>query len=376
MDQLRRVMGGVGSVLSGSARHVLVGGVLAATMGVGVVVVAAGTANSPSESVGSDAGADRGDAPAVGLPEIGDQPGGETNPGDPFAADGSLDAAEFTGADQGVERVVDPVDDTRVVQLGDFGSAELDVSPDGVEVISTELIDGWIIDSKVIVDGETYLIIRRGEELTKITITTGGPDGVAVRTEPFVIPDFSPTTTEPPTTTTEPPADVYEEPAERFTVDAPGIGSFVVERDGDKLTFVGMVSVAAGLDHEIVDDAGWKVVVRFTDGEQITFAKAYLDDDGVIHQSVWVEEVPFEPVYQWVEVPGVGAVQFKLWTDGLIYVKEWHSECCELHDANEGVPGETARVDFEGPDGLWIIDVWSTADGQLEWSVGEVPAYS
>lgn len=356
----------------GKLKVVMVGLVCAVTVGVGAVVLAATSADGPASERDGAVTDDASAAPDLGLAEIGDQPGGEVNLGDP-AADEPEPAVAADAADTGVERVVAEADGPERISLGDLGSVMLGFGPDGIDVIGTELIDGWTVESQVGVDGEIVLIVKRGDDLKAITIREGGPDGVTVAVEPLVIPapPTTTTTTEKPVTTT---TTYVEDPAvaERITVEAPGNGAFVAERIGpEKLAFVGMVTVAAGLEYEVIDDHSWKVVVRFSDGTTDTYAKAYIDDDGSIQQYVWTEPTPMEPVYQWIEVPEVGAVQLKLWSDGLIYVKEWYSECCAFFDTNEGEPGETARVGFEGDGISVVIEAWSTADGQLEWVVDD-----
>ena len=151
----------------------------------------------------------------------------------------------------------------------------------------------------------------------------------------------------------------------------PGKGSFVVEREGDTL-YLGNVTVNEGYDEIVVKSQGWKVHVIFTNGEWDWHAKAFITESGEVEQHFWDEPRPQpepEPVYQWVEIPAVGAVKFKL-HDGLIWVKELHpAEGYGAYDYNGGEPGETARVDFEGEGEIWFVDAWPTESGEIAWEI-------
>ena len=108
--------------------------------------------------------------------------------------------------------------------------------------------------------------------------------------------------------------------------------------------------------------------MAFTAGEWTWYAKALINDNGEIEQHFWDEPKLPDPVYQWVEIPGVGAAKFKLYNNQ-IWVKEMAPAAgFGSWDYNQGAPGATAKVDFEGEGVLWFIDVWINENGEMAWS--------
>jgi hypothetical protein len=331
-------------------------------VGFGAVAMAADDATEvPAIETADGAPVAGDDSPAVELPDIGTAGdiGYEPDPVD----DG--DAAE-PGTVVGDEA---PEEETKVLSLGPLGFAEVDETDEGgFELLHADLTDGWeVVDIDVSDDG-IVLVVKKGDSLKVIRISEGVRDEIDVKIEELVIPTTTTSTTTTTTTTvkpSEPPVVIVD----RFTVTVEGKGSFIVEREGETL-WVGNVTPNEGFDYEIVKGEGWKVYVKFTDGEWNWFGKALINDNGEVEQHFWDEEPPFEPVYQWVEVPEVGAVKFKLWSDGLVYVKDWeHVEGYGFWDYNEGSPAEVAKIDFEGEGSLWIVEAWGNEEGGLSYSV-------
>jgi len=323
-------------------------------VGFGAVAMAADTADPPAIET-ADGAPDNNDAPEVGLPDIGEA-GGDV-------ADVPVD--ETDEPDETDKTDETPEEQTKVLSLGPLGSAEVSETEGGFELLHTDLIEGWEIVQIDVTDDGIVLIIKKGDSLKVITITDGVRDEIDVQIDDLIIPTTTTTTT---TTTTAPP-EPPEVIVDRFTVTVEGKGSFIVEREGETL-WVGNVTANEGYDYDVVQGEGWKVWVRFTNGEWNWFGKALINDNGDVETHFWDEEPPFEPIYQWVEVPEVGAVKFKLWSDGLVYVKEWETgECCGFYDYNGGEPSEVAKVDFEGEGMLWIVEAWGNEDGGLSYSV-------
>ena len=341
-------------------RRLIAGLAVVPLLGIGAAAMAASGADEPDAQTASGSDADGGgEVPDVALPDIGDAGGDEASaPEETVAPDGDEDTDE-TDAD------VSSDEQTKVLSLGPLGSAEVTGTEDGgLELVHTDLVEGWRIVSIEVEDGKIVIVVTNGDKLKMITIAPGVRNEIDVRVVDVVIPPPPTTTT---TTVKPPPGPVVD----RFVVQVPGKGSFVVEREGETL-FLGAVSPNEGYDYDVHMGEGWKVSVSFTDGRWRWYAKALINDDDRVELLFWDEEVLPEPVFQWVEVPAVGAVKFKLYHDGLIYVKEWVSECCGFNDYNEDVPGETAKVEFKGDGILWIIEVWKNGDGGMSWSTTDL----
>jgi hypothetical protein len=354
-------------------RRMMAGLFMVPLIGFGAVAVAAETTDeSRLEAAGG--GYNDAAAPGVDLPDIGDA-GGDLAPAG-VEAPPTTEASDEIEESDGSEPEPEPEAQTQVLSLGPLGQAEIAEVEGEIELLGTELEAGWEVIRIEITDDGVVVAVKKGDSIKLITITRGEDDEIDVRITDFVFPTTTTTTTTspPPPPTTEKPA---EEPApivDRFVVEVPGKGSFVVEREGETL-WVGNVEVVDGYESEIQKGEGWKVWVKFTDGSWNWYGKALINDFGDVEQYFWDEEAPPAPVYQWVEVPGVGAVQFKLWSDGLIYVKSWEpAEGFGFYDYNEGSPGESAKVDFEGEGSLWIVEAWKNADGGLSWSITDATA--
>jgi len=329
-------------------------------VGFGAVAMAADAADEPAIQTADGAPAD-GDAPDVALPDIGAADGDVAD----LPTDGGDDDDAKSDDAKGDEVDETPEEQTKVLSLGPLGSAEVAKHGGEFELLETDIIGGWEIVKIDITDDGIVLIIKKGDSLKVINITEGVRDEIDVKIEDLIIPTTTTTTT---TTTTAPP-EPPEVIVDRFTVTVEGRGSFIVEREGETL-WVGNVTPSEGYDYEVVKGEGWKVYVKFTNGEWNWFGKALINDHGDVETHFWDEEPPFEPIYQWVEVPEIGAVKFKLWSDGLVYVKEWETgEGIGFYDYSGGEPSEVAKVDFEGEGMLWIVEAWGNDDDGLSYSI-------
>ncbi len=245
--------------------------------------------------------------------------------------------------------------DEKNITLGAFGTATVVPEGESFSLASIEPAAGWELISAEIVDGVLVVVIADGDHMKAIKIRPGVRDQIDVRIVDFVIP---PTTTKAPPATASPVVD-------RWVVEVPGKGSFVVERSGDVL-FLGNVTDADGFVHDVAKAEGWKVHVVFTDGAWLWHGKAYIDDAGRVQQHFWDEEKIPAPVYQWVEIPDVGAAKFKLWNNQ-VYVKETAPSIGFSSFVYSDV-GSTVKVDFEGEGQLWFIDV-GILEGQMVWEI-------
>lgn len=331
-------------------------------VGFGAVAMAADGPDEPAIQTADGAPTDDHSRPDVELPEIGDAGDEhddvdakdvESDDGD--NKDDDKDDVETTTVDD------TPEEQTKVLSLGPLGSAEVVETDGGYELLHADLVEGWEIVELDVNDDGIVIVIKRGDKLKVVRITDGVRDEIAVKIDDLVIPTTTTTTT---TTTKKPPEVVVD----RFTVTVEGRGSFIVEREGETL-WVGNVSPNEGYEHHVVQGEGWKVWVKFTNGERNWFGKALINDFGEVEQQFWEEEVAPEPVFQWVEVPGVGAVKFKLTSDGLVHVVEGApSEGYGFWDYHQGEPAEVAKIDFEGEGSLWIVEAWANDDGGLSYS--------
>lgn len=344
-------------------RRMMAGLFMVPLIGFGAVAVAAETTDESPLEVAGGGDNDVGDAPDIDLPDIADA-GGDLAP----AGLETPPPTEVPDTAKAEAPEPEPEEQTKVLSLGPLGQAEVVEVEGQIELLGTELEAGWEVIRIEITDDGVVVAVKKGDSIKLVTITGGEGDEIDVRITDFVFPTTT-TTAPPPPPTTEKPAEAPAPIVDRFVVEVPGKGSFVVEREGETL-WVGNVEVNAGYEYEIQKGEGWKVWVKFTDGAWNWYGKALINDFGDVEQYFWDEEAPPAPVYQWVEVPGVGAVQFKLWTDGLIYVKNWEPAAgFGFYDYNEGSPGETAKIDFEGEGALWIVEAWKNADGGLSWSI-------
>ncbi|MEZ5245567.1 MAG: hypothetical protein R2707_10750 [Acidimicrobiales bacterium] len=339
----------------GHVRRLFAGLAVVPLLGFGAAAMAADGAEAPALQT-ADGAPDGGDStPDVDLPDIGSasdlvDPGHDEAAG----ADGGSDGDEHPVIAETTEA------QTKVLSLGPLGSAEISETDDGLDLLHADLVEGWEIVTIDLTDDGIVLIVKKGDSLKVVTISDGVRDEIDVRIEDLVFPTTTTTTT-----TAAPPTVITD----RFTVTVEGKGSFIVEREGEKL-WVGDVTPAGGFDYEVVQGEGWKVFVRFTNGEWVWYGKALINDAGEVEQHFWDEPPPFEPVYQLVEVPGVGVVKFKLWSDGLVYVKEANPAAgYGFWDYNEGAPAEVAKIDFEGEGSLWIVEAWPNDDGGLSYTV-------
>lgn len=337
-------------------RRLVAGLAVVPILGIGAVAMAAaGGESAPTETA---SGGDTGDGvrvadePKVDLPDIGEAGGAEALEKDEPAPE----------PESGTEEVEDR---TKVLSLGELGVAEVTETDEGLELLRTEMVEGWEIHSVEIVDGTVEIIVIKGDTIKMIVIGPGVRDELEVRVVDVVIPTTTTTTT----TTT-----VKSEPeptVERLVVEVPERGTFVVEREGEFL-WLGDVVAFEGYDHEIGKAEGHKVWVRFTDGEWNWYGKALINDHGQIETHFWDEpvEVVVEPVYQWVTIENVGAVKFELRSDGLLRVYKWETaECCGFFDYHDGQPAEVAKVDFEGEGILYVVDAWGTESREIVWEI-------
>ena len=303
------------------------------------------------------------DTPDVTLPEIGEAGGGESN-----------DVADDADESDENEVVVETTTTTTTVapdpdapqsfELGALGSVDVKPSGDSFEVLAYGLTDGWEVLSTESGDGILVIVIGNGEVMKTITIEQGVRDEITVAIAEFVIPTTT-TTVKP-----EPKPDPEPEPApvvDRFVMEVPGKGSFVVERDGETL-FVGNVTANEGYEYEVHSSQGWKVYVGFYADDHVYYGKAFINDAGVVETHVWDEPLGPQPVYQWVEIGGVGPAKFEIYDGQIRLIKTETVEGFESWDYNQGAAGPTIKVDFEGEGQIWFIDAWLNENGELAWN--------
>jgi hypothetical protein len=289
--------------------------------------------------------------PGVEVPDIGDADG----------ADGTDAKVEEVSTSTAAPITIDPPDQVvHDVDLGELGTAEVEETRGGeIKVLSYGLTEGWEVISAEFGGKYLVVVIANGDLKKEITIKPGLRGELSVIVEEVIAPT---------TTTVKPePKTVAPVIVDRFVVEVPGKGSFVVEREGGTL-WVGDVTVNEGHTYEVIKAEGWKVYVGFINGEHIWYGKALINDNNEVEIHRWDEAIAPEPVYEWVEIPGVGAAKFKLY-DGQLYVKELApSAGFEAWDYNEGAPGSTAKVDFEGEGQIWFIDAWIDEAGDMDWN--------
>ena len=118
---------------------------------------------------------------------------------------------------------------TKVLSLGELGVAEVAESEEGIELLRTEMVEGWEIESVEIVDGKIQIVVFKGDKIKMVVISPGVRDEIEVKVIDVVIPTTT-TTVKP-----EPEPEPKPEPepvVERFVVEVPGKGAFVVEQIG------------------------------------------------------------------------------------------------------------------------------------------------
>lgn len=294
--------------------------------------------------------------PDVELPDIGDADGDE-------AESVAAEVTDATTTTKAPTTTAAPDEVVHAVDLGELGTAEVEETIEGeFKVLSYGLSEGWEVISAEFDGDHLVVVIANGDLEKEITIKPGLRDELSVIVEEII----------PPTTTTEkpPPPPTTEKPAvivDRFVVEVPGKGSFVVEREGGTL-WAGNVTVNEGYTYDVIKAEGWKVYVGFSNGEHIWYGKALINDNNEVEIHHWDEPIAPEPVYQWVEIGGVGAAKFKLY-DGQIWVKELAPGAgFGAWDYNQGAPGVTAKVDFEGEGVIWFIDIWIDENGDMAWN--------
>ena len=243
------------------------------------------------------------------------------------------------------------------LELENYGNAEVEIDDDGVKLVEMDESEGWeLIAFETTDDGVLKLVVKKGDTIKVITVASGLWDEIVIEVTDFDIPTTTTTRKHEP----EPTPNVVD----RIVVEVSPAGSFVVEREGEIL-WGGNVQPNEGFDYDIIQAEGWKVHVVFWDGELLYHGKAWINDDGVLKTSTWIEEPQpeCEPVYQWVETDG-GSVKFKL-CDGQVTVKELApAEGFGSYIYYEG--GDGAKVDFEGEGALYIVEAWA-AEGTIQW---------
>ena len=358
-------------------RHVrFLGAVIAVVplMGLGAVAFAQdGTGESISvASAGADDGPDDVADDGIGT-DIGDADGDQQAPAaEGEEADDQADADVGESgkvADEGAEPI-EPEDTVHEVDVATYGVVKVLVGADGLALIEALISEPWeFLGAETNDDGDLVIAVSDGETIKLITIGEGLWDEFHVRFDEFVVP----TTTVKPEPRPEPRPEPDPEPrpeppvVDRVVLEVSPAGSFVAEREGDTL-WGGNVQVNDGFGYDIISSEGWKVHVAFFNETTVFHGKVYINDDGVLKTRLWNEErvVEAEPVYRWVEIPGVGAVQFKH-HDGLMYVVAIDAfEGFGSYIYNE-VGEESVKVDFEGEGQLWIVEAWAV-EGDIQWS--------
>ena len=332
-------------------RRVIGGLALVPLLAVGAAAMASPSGDGPETETVHSTPEDT--ASEVELPELGEADGDE--------AEGSEDKVDQVGTTTAPPVTKGPPDEViHELDLGELGSAEVEeISGGEFKVLSYGLTEGWEVISAEFDGDHLVVVVANGDLKKEITIKPGLRDELTVIVKEVTAPT---TTTVKPEPTPAPPVIV-----DRFVVDVPGKGSFVVEREGGTL-WVGDVTVSEGYTYDVIKGEGWKVYVGFSNGEHIWYGKALINDSNDVEIHRWDEAIAPEPVYQWVEIADVGAAKFKLY-DSQLYVKELApSAGFEAWDYNQGSPGSTAKVDFEGEGQIWFIDVWVDEAGNMAWN--------
>lgn len=363
-------------------RRLAVGVVAVPVFGFGVAAMAASGAPADLETETATAGDEIAvvELDEATLPEIGD---GETEE----VADDTIDEADVTvvpEAESGDDEPVETTTTTTVaadpnaptdVELGALGWVQVLNNHEGLSLGPTTLTDGWELVASDGRDGSLTLMISDGTTTKVVSIVAGPRNEILASVDEFVPPTT--TTTVAPTPVAQPektaekvtnkPEDDATSPApvsDQFTVTVAGKGSFTVSRDGDKL-YLGTVDAVAGYTAEVQRDSGWKVYVSFSDGETLSFGKAFINDSGAVEQHFWDENIGPQPTYQWVDIPEVGSAKFEF-LDGQIRVfKMKPGDGFSAIDANGGGSSGTGRVVFSGDGVTWLADAWIDGNGEL-----------
>ncbi len=303
----------------------------------------------------------------IDVPEI-DEPDVVVVPDEPKGDEGeTAEEAEPVETTTTTTAAPDP-DAPKDIDLGALGWVEVTHTDDAFDVLAYDLAEGWAVVGAETVEGTLQILLTNGDSTKVVVIKPGPRDEILVIVEEFVPPT---TTTAKPEPVEQPKDEPKDEPpapiVDRFTVEVPGKGSFVVEREGETL-YVGNVTAAEGYTAEVHKEVGWKVYVGFSNGETVFFGKALINDYGEVEQHFWEEEIGPEPVYQWVEISGVGAAKFEVLENQIRVYKTETAEGFGAWDYNQGAYAGTAKVDFEGEGQIWFIEAWIDENGDLAWS--------
>jgi len=301
-------------------------------------------------------------APQIGLPDIGEADG---ESGTTAETTTTTEApATTTEAPTTTSTTTVAPDAPQRIEVGALGSVEITSTEHGHELVAQQLVDGWEIISHEQHDGTLVIIVGNGDVLKQITVESDVRDELLVHVDDFVLPTTTTTTT-----TTAKPAP-QPEPApivDRFIVEVPGHGSFVVEREGETL-YVGNVTPGDGHEYEVIKAQGSKVYVGFFAENHVWYGKALITDHGEVELHFWDEEIGPQPWHQWVEIGGVGAAKFEVLEGQVRVYKTETAEGFGSWDHNQGAYAEVAKVDFEGEGQVWFIEAWVTESGELGYT--------
>ena len=273
-------------------------------LGVGAMAMAAESDSSTEiETAGDSHGGTDGE---VDRPDIGEPDEAQHDAATRDAVDQEVTETEDDEPTTTEPTTTEAPDGGEVLEVGVLGAVEVEPTEDSFKVLSHSLADGWeIVESETTDDGVLLIYVTNGEVVKVITVKSGIRDEILVHVEVWT----PPTTT---TTTVKPKPEPEPEPIiDRFSVEVPGHGSFIVEREGETL-WVGNVTPAEGHEYEVHKWEGWKVWVGFYAEGHVWYGKAQINDNGEVQIILWDEEVAPEPAHQWVEISGVGAAKFAI----------------------------------------------------------------
>ena len=331
-------------------------------LGIGAMAMAA-ESDSPTEieTAGESHGATDDE---VRRPEIGDAGAAEHDETDVEVTETDDEVPTTTKAPK--PTTTEAPDGGEVLEVGVLGAFEVEPTEDSFKVLSHSFTDGWeIIESETTEDGTLRIYVTDGDVIKVIIVKHGIRDEILVHVEEWTPPTTTTTTVKP---KPEPEPEPEPEPiVDRFAVEVPGHGSFIVEREGEML-WVGNVTPAEGHEYEVHQGEGWKVWVGFYAEGHVWFGKAQINDNGDVQLIFWDEELAPEPVHQWVEISGVGAAKFAILDGQIKVVATETAEGFGSWDYNQGAWAETAKVDFEGEGQIWFIDAWLNEGGELVWN--------
>lgn len=326
----------------------------------GVAVAAGGDDGSAEIETATSPVDDEIVEPDVSLPEIGAAE--DSDPADeaPEPVDDEIVEPITTTTTTTTTAAPDP-DAPKRIELGGLGSVDVTPTDGGFEVLAYGFSAGWEVLSSENLDGVLTIVVGDGEHMKVIAIEAGVRDEVTVTVEEVVIPTT--------TTTVKPEPDPEPVVTESLVVEVPGKGSFSVNRDGDTLT-IGSIDAVDGYEAVVEQSSGDRVYVGFYGSDHVWYGKALINDAGQVEQYLWDEALGPEPIYQWVEIAGIGQAKFEA-IDGEIRVFTIEN-ADGAYGADHSADTQVAKVIFETEGPAYFIHAWVDENGAIVWDQGEI----